>query len=131
MISLISMEKKSWKSLSKQEQKEFDLFIVNKMLATNSEYIELVNLMQLNYNIPKEHSYTMLLRLLPKKKIYIDFIRIKNDKINKDLLQILSKHYETSISEAKTKYLAEGKDVISNLLTRLGYEDKQIIKLLK
>lgn len=131
MLQLISTDKKPWDQLTKQEQKEFDVFIVNKMLATNQDYVELVNLMQLHHNISKEHSYVMFLRLLPKKKIYIDYIKAKTEKVNKELLDILSKHYEISNYNARLYYNGLGKDHITNLLIKLGYDDKQIKKLLK
>ena len=131
MLQLISTDKKPWSSLTKQEQKEFDLFIVNKMLATNPDYTELVNVMQMHYNMPKEHSYTMFLRLLPKRKIFIDFVKSKTEKVNKDLLELLANHYQISKDEAKMYYFRMGKSDVTNLLTRLGYDDKQINKLLK
>ena len=62
MLQLISTDKKPWDQLTKQEQKEFDVFIVNKMLATNQDYVELVNLMQMHHNMSKEQSYVMFLR---------------------------------------------------------------------
>ena len=131
MLQLISTDKKPWDQLTKQEQKEFDVFIVNKMLATNQEYVELVNLMQMHHNMSKEQSYVMFLRLLPQKKIYIDYIKSKTEKVNKELLEILSKHYEISNYSARLYYSGMSKDNISELLTKLGYDDKQISKLLK
>lgn len=131
MLQLISTDKKPWNQLTKQEQKEFDVFIVNKMLATNQDYVELVNLMQLHHNISKEHSYVMFLRLLPKKKIFIDYVKSKTEKINKELLEIMAKHYEVSVDNAKMFYFRMGKDKVSDLLTKLGYDSKQITKLLK
>ena len=131
MLQLITTDKKPWDQLTKQEQKEFDVFIVNKMLATNQDYVELVNIMQLHHNISKEHSYVMFLRLLPQKKIYIDYIKSKTEKVNKDLLEIISKHYEISNYNARLYYNGLGKDYIVKLLTQLGYDDKQITKLMK
>jgi hypothetical protein len=131
MLQLISTDKKPWNQLTKQEQKEFDVFIVNKMLATNQDYVELVNIMQLHHNMSKEQSYVMFLRLLPKKKIYIDYIKAKTEKVNKDLLSILSKHYEISNYNARLYYNGMGKDKITELLVKLGYDDKQIAKLFK
>lgn len=131
MLQLISTDKKPWNQLTKQEQKEFDVFIVNKMLATNQDYVELVNIMQLHHNMSKEQSYVMFLRLLPKKKIYIDYIKAKTEKVNKDLLAIISKHYEISNYNARLYYNGMGKDKITELLVKLGYDDKQIAKLFK
>ncbi len=131
MLQLITTEKKPWDKLTKQEQKEFDVFIVNKMLATNQDYVELVNLMQMHHNLSKEHSYKMFLRLLPKKKVYIDFIKAKTDKVNKELIGILAKHYEISNYGARLYYNSMSKDSVTDLLVRLGYDDKQIKKILK
>ena len=131
MLQLISTDKKPWDQLTKQEQKEFDVFIVNKMLATNQDYVELVNLMQMHHNMSKEQSYVMFLRLLPQKKIYIDYIKSKTEKVNKELLEILSKHYEISNYSSRLYYNGMSKDNTLELLTKLGYDDKQISKLLK
>jgi septum formation topological specificity factor MinE len=73
----------------------------------------------------------MFLRLLPKKKIFIDYVKAKTEKVNKELLEIIAKHYEVSIDNAKMFYFRMGKHEATNLLTKLGYDSKQITKLLK
>jgi hypothetical protein len=131
MLALVTTDKIPWNNLTIEQQKEYDVFIVNKILSADTEYVELVNIMQMHYNMPKKHSYNVLLRLLPKKKVNIDFIKSSKEKINKDLLLILSKHYRISISEAKLYYNKMGKADITILLNDLGYDNKQINKLMK
>ena len=131
MLQLLTTDKIGWDRLTKLEQKEFDVFAVNKMLATNSDYIELVNLMQLNYNLPKEHSYKLYQKMLPNSKVFIDFNKITVDKTNKNLLNILAKHYEVSTSEAKVYLFRMNNQEKNTLLSNLGYSDKEITKLLK
>ena len=131
MIQLLSTDKIPWGKLTKQEQKEFDIFAVNKMLSTNRDYIEVINYLQIYYNMPKHIVYKMYQDVLPNKSIKIDYVKINKVKLNKDLMKIMSSYYLVSESEVKEYLLKISYEEKYDILNRLGYDSQEIKKLLK
>lgn len=132
MLEVLTTSKTKWEDLPSEEQKAFNVYIVNSMLSTHPDCIELINYTQLHYNLPKDMVYNIYLRMLPSKKIHINYMKkSKKDKHNKELLTIMSEYYEISIKDV-TEYLnvMKTKD-IEDILVRLGKEKKEISKLLK
>lgn len=132
MLEVLTTSKTKWENLPSDEQKAFNVYIVNSMLSTHPDCIELINYTQIHYNLPKDMVYNIYLRMLPSKKIHINFMKkSKKDKYNKDLLTIISEYYEISIKDA-TEYLKFMKPQdVEDILVRLGKDKKEISKLLK
>jgi hypothetical protein len=130
MLELISTDKIDWKKLTASEQKEFDVYAVNLMLGTNKEYIDLVNIQQMHYNMPKQQVYTLYQRLLPNKRIVI-FYDAKKKKESKKFLEIYAKNKELGIQEVSPQVLLLSLNEKKEFLTRLGYDKKEIEKIIK
>ncbi len=131
LLDYLTIYKRSWADLSDSEQKIFDVFMVHRVLSMHPDLIDIVGHLNKYYNIPKENVYTIWLNLLPKEKLYIKYIKKEASKINLELVSILAKQLKISTREVK-EYLGiiETKE-LQKLLWGLGYDAKQIKKLLK
>jgi hypothetical protein len=97
----------------------------------NPEYIEFVNLIQ---NIPyteKEKIYKLYLYMIPKKNMFLKYIKSTKTKTREELLQHLASYYECSLHEADEYYHMLHNDTIKSILKKKGVDDKEIKKLLK
>ena len=104
-INQILVHKKPWDSFTKEEQKKFSPFIINRFLSMDKELIEIVNMFQ-PYAIgtlePKD-VYEFYRKLFPKGKRYNKYIKGKKDKkYDKELIGLVSKHFEVSKNESKS-----------------------------
>ena len=104
-INQILVHKKPWDSFTVEEQKKFSPFIINRFLSMDKELIEIVNMFQ-PYAIgtlePKD-VYEFYRNLFPKGKRYNKYIKGKRDKkYDKELLELVSKHFEVSKNESKS-----------------------------
>ena len=129
-LNEISYKKSPWSSFSEDDKDNFNSYMINRFVSMKSNYIDLVNLIQ-KYTIPKSVLYNYYCKTIPKSRTFFRYIKPKKSNINKDLLNILSKHLQLSKREIKDNYNLIGKDFKIEFLTNLNIDNKQIKKLLK
>ena len=130
-LKQITYEKQSWDSFTEEDRVSFNPYMVHRFLSMNPDYIEFVNLIQ---NIPyteKEKIYKLYLYMIPKKNMFLKYIKSTRTKTREELLQHLASHYECSLREADEYYHMLHNDTIKSILKKRGVEDKEIKKLLK
>jgi hypothetical protein len=130
-LKQITYEKQSWDSFTEEDKASFNPYLIHRFLSMNPEYIEFVNLIQ---NIPyaeKEKIYKLYLYMIPKKNMFLKYIKSTRTKTKEELLQHLASHYECSLREAGEYYHMLHSDTIKGILKKRGIEDKEIKKLLK
>ena len=103
-INEILVSKKHWNDFTKDEQKKFSPFIINRWLSMDNEFLEIVNFFQ-KYSIgtlePRE-VYKWYCDMLPKGKRFNKYIKGKKDKkYNTELIDIMVTHFECSKSQVK------------------------------
>lgn len=136
-LSGLTDKKVSWEHLTDADRKSFTVYIVNRWLSMNMDFIEIVNEFQ-KYTIgqisPAE-TYKLYFDVLPKQKQFNKYIKGKKaDKYNSDLVELLSKHFLISEKQA-TEYLDMSQELSLNTLKEIvkkyGKTDKEVDKLFK
>jgi hypothetical protein len=130
-LKQITYEKQPWDSFTEEDKTSFNPYMMHRFLSMNPEYIEFVNLIQ---NIPyteKEKIYKLYLYMIPKKNMFLKYIKSSRTKTKEELLKHLASHYECSLREADEYYHMHHSDTIKGILKKRGVEDKEIKKLLK
>jgi hypothetical protein len=130
-LKQITYEKQSWDSFTEEDKVSFNPYMIHRFLSMNPEYIEFVNLIQ---NIPyteKEKIYKLYLYMIPKKNMFLKYIKSSRTKTREELLQHLASYYECSLREADEYYHMLHNDTIKGILKKKGIDDKEIKKLLK
>ena len=122
-MNQLLVHKKHWDEFSEAEQKKFSPFIINRWLSMDKEFIEIVNIFQ-KYAIgtlePRE-VYKWYCDILPKGKRFNKYIKGKsNKKYDKDLVNVLSTHFEVSKKETKTYIDLLDKKEIKEILKMYG-----------
>jgi hypothetical protein len=137
-IGNLTDKKVPWNSLSEMDRKSFSVYMVNRFLSMNPDMIEFVNELQ-KYTIsvlsPKE-VYNLYLEILPKKKMFLKYIKgDAKEKYSDKLIEYVSKYFECSNKESveyldiyycNEKYKAE----LTSILQKFGLTDKEIKKLI-
>ena len=129
-LNEISYNKSDWSSFTKEDQDAFNPYMMNRFISMKHEHIDIVNLIQ-KYTLPKNSLYNYYCQLIPKKKTFFRYIKPKKTALNKDLIDILSKHLKLSKREIIDSYDLLGVDFKKLILQNLNIDDKQIKKLLK
>ena len=136
-LSGITDRKILWDVLSDTDKKSFSPYMINRWLSMNVDYIELVNELQrftIGQLSPKE-TYKLYYDLLPKTKQFNKYIKGKKaDKYNPELVELLSKHFLISESEARDYidlYQESSLNTLKEIIKKYGKTDKEVTKLLK
>ena len=102
-INQVLVYKKPWNEFTEDEQKKFSPFIINRWLSMDKDFIEIVNVFQ-KYAIgtlePRE-VYKWYCDILPKGKRFNKYVKAKNKKYDKKMIDIISNHFEVSKKETK------------------------------
>jgi Bacteriophage clamp loader A subunit len=128
-VEILTEHKVPWKNLSLEDQKSFNLFMVNKNLSMMSNNIEVINHTQRYPKLPVEQTYNVYLGLTDRKIGYPKYIKKISDNTNKELLKIFADYYETSQSEIKEYIKEMSPKELGSILSRMGYLEKEIKKL--
>ena len=110
------------------------LLVHNRWLSMDKEFIEIVNVFQ-KYAIGTLESrevYKWYCNILPRGKRFNKYIKGKKDKkYNKELIDILSKHFECSKLQIKDYLELIDKEEIKYILQMYGLDKKTIKRLCK
>ena len=103
-VNNILVHKKHWDEFTEDEQKKFSPFIINRWLSMDKDFIEFVNIFQ-KYAIgtlePRE-VYKWYCDVLPRGKRFNKYIKGKgNKKYDKEMINVISNHFEVSKQESK------------------------------
>ena len=101
-IKNLHTKQRSWDDFNDEEKKSFNIFIINKALSMNPNYLSIVNIVQKYTNNlldPKE-VFNLYFNLLPNKFRFYKWIKGTKDK-NKEKYQILAQHFKCSSREVK------------------------------
>ena len=101
-IKNLHTKQRTWNDFTDEERKSFNIYIINKALSMNPNYLDIVNMVQKYTNNllnPKE-VFNLYYDLLPNKFRFYKWIKGSKDK-NKEKYQILAEHFECSSREAK------------------------------
>ena len=133
-MNQLLVHKKNWDEFTESDQKKFSPFIINRWLSMDKEFLEVVNAFQ-KYAIgtlePRE-VYKWYCDVLPKGKRFNKYIKGKKDKkYNKELIDILSKHFECSKLQIKDYLELIDKEEIKYILQMYGLDKKTIKRLCK
>ena len=77
----------------------------------------------------KQKYYTIYCQLLPKKSVWLKYIKSKMKQPTTELVEALSKIYECSTREAEIAVITLDNDVLEDMLYKAGYQDKEVIQM--
>ena len=103
-IKNLHTKKRHWEDFNDEEKKSFNVFIINKGLSMNPEYLGIVNMVQnytgLNQILSQKEVFNLYYSLLPTKFRFYKWIKGEKTKKDKEKAEYLAMHFEISIREA-------------------------------
>ena len=103
-IKNLHTKKRRWKDFNDEEKKSFNVYIINKALSMNPNYLGIVNMVQnftgLNQILSQKEVFNLYYSLLPNKFRFYKWIKGEKTKKDKDKAEYLAMHFEVSIREA-------------------------------
>ena len=103
-IKNLHTKKRHWKDFNDEEKKSFNVFIINKGLSMNPNYLGIVNMVQnftgLNQVISSKEVFNIYFNLLPNNFRFYKWIKGEKTKKDKEKAEYLATHFKVSTREA-------------------------------
>ena len=127
----ITTNKTSWASFTEDQQESFNSYMVHRFVSMYEGYTEVANYGQRIPYPDKEKTYKYYCSMLPKKNVFLKYIKSSKKKPSNSLLQYVANFYTISLGEAEDYLYILKKEGIEHILEKSGVDDKEIKKLLK
>ena len=103
-IKNLHTKKRRWDDFNDEEKKSFNVFIINKALSMNPNYLGIVNMIQnytgLNQILSPKEVFNIYFNLLPNKFRFYKWIKGQKNKKDKEKAEYLAMHFRVSTREA-------------------------------
>ena len=103
-VKNLHTKKRRWEDFNDEEKKSFNVFIINKGLSMNPNYLEIVNMVQnftgLNQVLSQKEVFNIYFKLLPNKFRFYKWIKGEKTKKDKEKSEYLAMHFKVSTREA-------------------------------
>ena len=103
-IKNLHTKKRHWEDFNDEEKKSFNVFIINKALSMNPNYLGIVNMVQnftgLNQILSQKEVFNIYFNLLPSKFRFYKWIKGEKNKKEKEKAEYLAMHFKISTREA-------------------------------
>ena len=103
-IKNLHTKKRTWNDFNDKEKKSFNVFIINKTLSFNPNYLNIVNMVQnytgLNQILSQKEVFNLYFSLLPTKFRFYRWIKGEKTKKEKEKAEYLAMHFKVSTREA-------------------------------
>ncbi len=130
-LNQITYDKQPWNSFTEEDKKSFEPYMIHRFLSMNPEYIEFVNLVQTFPYTDKEKIYNIYLYIIPRKKMFLKYIKSSTKKRQEKLLGYVASYYECSLGEANEYIDILRENGVKDILNKMGVDEKEQKKLLK
>jgi hypothetical protein len=127
----IMLYKSDLPSFSEESWDNWNTYMVNRYLSMNINYIDLVNYVQKINPQNKQQIYTIYKEMIPKKKLWLKYIKNENKKNYKEISNYIAEYFKCSLREADEHIYILCKSGVIDILCEVGFDEKEANKLLK
>ena len=127
----VTLTKKPWSSFTEDQQESFNSYMVHRFVSMYEGYTEVANYGQRIPYPEKEKTYKYYCHMLPKKNVFLKYVKGSRKKLSEKLLHHVADHYTISLGEAEDYVYILKKEGIEHILAKAGIDEKEIKKLLK
>ena len=127
----ITLYKTPASEFTDNDWENFNSYMVHRFISMSPYYVEVADYAQSMLPTMKKEIYNFYREMIPKRKVWLQYIKSKTKTINKDLVEDIAKYYEIGAADALSYIAVMTKEEISIVLSEMGKDNKEIKKLLK
>ena len=127
----ITVKKTLPNNFTQQDWDDWNSYMVHRFLSMNMSYIDIINFVQNINPQNKKEIYTIYREMIPKRKVWNKYIKNQNKKDSKELATVIANKLSIGSDEASSYIPILGKDGITEMLSDLGYDKKELKQLIK
>ena len=127
----ITLYKTPASEFTDNDWENFNSYMVHRFISMSPYYVEVADYAQSMLPTMKKEIYNFYKEMIPKRKVWLQYIKSKTKTVNKDLIEVIAKYYEVGVTDATSYFTVMTKEEISVILSEMGKDSKEIKKLLK
>ena len=130
-LNEITLYKTAAQEFTDKDWENFNSYMVHRFISMNMYYTEIANIAQSLMPNNKKEIYNFYKEMIPKRKAFFKYIKSKNKKPNKELVEKIASYFRVGEAEGSSYIHVMDKSNILSLLEGMGIEGKEAKKLLK
>ena len=127
----ITVNKSPLDIISDESWDTWNSYMVHRYVSMNQDYIDIVNLVQKINPQNKKQIYSIYKEMIPKRKMWLKYIKNEAKKEQKELEEYVAKYFECSLGEAEHYIDILRGTGVREILDKMGVESKESDKLIK
>jgi hypothetical protein len=127
----ITVNKSPLNIISDESWDTWNSYMVHRYVSMNQDYIDIVNLVQKINPQNKKQIYSIYKEMIPKKKMWLKYIKNEAKKDQKELEEYVAKYFDCSLGEAEHYIDILRGSGVREILNEMGIESKESDKLIK
>ena len=130
-LNQVTVDKKDWNSFTEDQQSSFNPYMVHRFVSMYIGYIDIANIAQKLPLTEKEKIYNIYRTMLPKKKVYLKYVKNENKRNYQELAEYIAENLSCSLGEAD-HYIDILKETgVRQILWNMGVNEEEADKLIK
>jgi hypothetical protein len=130
-LNELTFNKREWSSFSEDQRESFNSYMIHRYVSMYIGYVEIANVAQKLPLTEKEKIYNIYKTMLPKKKMFLKYVKKQNKNTYEDLLQYVANYYHCSFGEAEEYIDIIREAGVRGILWEMGVNEKETDKLIK
>jgi hypothetical protein len=130
-LNELTFNKREWSSFSEDQRESFNSYMIHRYVSMYIGYVELANVAQKLPLTEKEKIYNIYKTMLPKKKMFLKYVKKQTKNTYEDLLKYVSEYYHCSFGEAEEYIDIIREAGVRGILWEMGVDEKETDKLIK
>jgi hypothetical protein len=127
----ITVNKSPLDIISDESWDTWNSYMVHRYVSMNQDYIDIANLVQKINPQNKKQIYSIYKEMIPKRKMWLKYIKNEAKKEQKELEEYVAKYFECSLGEAEHYIDILRGTGVREILDKMGVESKESDKLIK
>ena len=130
-LNEITLYKTPVHEISEESWNNFNSYMIHRYVSMHIDYIQIVNYVQKINPQNKKQVYSIYREMLPKKKVYLKYVKNENKKNYQEVAEYIADYLECSLGEAD-EYIDILQDIgVRSILWKMGVEEDETEKLIK
>ena len=127
----ITLYKTSSSEFTDNDWENFNSYMVHRFISMSPYYVEIADYAQSMLPTMKKEIYNFYKEMIPKRKVWLQYVKTKSKQINKELIEKIAEYYEVGTSDAYSYIDVITDEKMSVILGEMGLDNKEIKKLLQ
>jgi hypothetical protein len=130
-LNEITLYKTAPEEISEESWDKFNSYMIHRYVSMDMDYIDVVNYIQKVNPQSKKQIYTIYREMIPKKKVYLKYVKNQNKRNYQELAEYIAEYLECSLGEADQYIDILQEYGVRSILWKMGVEENETEKLIK